>query len=188
MHLIRPEYDPVAETVSQYAIGPYGYLMTAAFFSVGVGVVALAIGLSQALPQAPRIGSAFLGLGGLCVFFVGVFPIDRASPEAPVAEFVHDALSMASIVFAIAAMFTLTRYLSRDSGRRAAGAISLLLSLAATAGLVTLILVYDTHWRGAAQRLCIGAVLSWLLLMATLLQSLDPRTLLRWRSQRHSLG
>ena len=60
MHLIRPEYDPVAETVSQYAIGPYGYLMTAGFFSVGVGVVALAIGLSRALPWAPRIGSALL--------------------------------------------------------------------------------------------------------------------------------
>ena len=42
MHLIRPEYDPVAETVSQYAIGPYGYLMTAGFFSVGAGVVSLA--------------------------------------------------------------------------------------------------------------------------------------------------
>ena len=152
MHLIRPEYDPVAETVSQYAIGPYGYLMTAGFFSVGAGVVSLAIGLSRALPQAPRIGLALLGLGGVCVFFVGVFPIDRRSPEAPVAEFVHDALSMASIVFATTAMLTLTRHLSRDSGRRAVAATSLLLSLAALAGLLTLVLVYDTHWRGAVQR------------------------------------
>jgi hypothetical membrane protein len=131
---------------------------------------------------------ALLGLGGVCVFFVGVFPIDRRSPEAPVAEFVHDALSMASIVFAIAAMLTLTRHLLRDSDGRAVAATSLLLSLAALAGLLTLVLAYDTHWRGAVQRLCIGAVLSWLLLMATLLQPLDARALLRWGPQRHSLG
>ena len=45
MHGLRPEYDPVVETVSQYAVGPYGYLMTSAFLALGPGVVALALGL-----------------------------------------------------------------------------------------------------------------------------------------------
>ena len=65
LHFIRTDYDPVSENVSQYAIGPYGYMMTAAFFILGPAVIALAIGLFEGVTPRPRVGCLALGTAGL---------------------------------------------------------------------------------------------------------------------------
>jgi hypothetical protein len=41
LHLLRPDFDPVTHRLSEYAIGPYGYLMTAAFLFACLGLLAL---------------------------------------------------------------------------------------------------------------------------------------------------
>ena len=97
LHALRSEYDPLEETVSQYSIGPHGYLMTTAFFAIGLGVVALAVALSRGVMPSPRIGPLLLGLAGVCVFLVGVFPVDPASAAMPISEFAHDVVFMTSI-------------------------------------------------------------------------------------------
>ena len=171
LHALRGEYDPLEETVSQYSIGPHGYLMTTAFFAIGLGVVALAVALSRGVMPSPRIGPLLLGLAGVCVFLVGVFPVDPASAAMPISELAHDAAFMTSILAAIAAMFVLTHHFKRAPGWRWLGTVSMILSLATLAGLATFAVTYDTPWRGAVQRVCIVVIFSWLLMVATWLSS-----------------
>ena len=45
LHFLRPEYNPVNHAVSNYAVGPYGYLMTFAFYALALSLLALAFGL-----------------------------------------------------------------------------------------------------------------------------------------------
>src|SRR6266496_5548627 len=43
LHFLRPVYNPINHAVSNYAVGPYGYLMTAAFYVLALSVFALAL-------------------------------------------------------------------------------------------------------------------------------------------------
>jgi MFS family permease len=41
LHFIEPEFDPSKRLISEYELGSYGWLMSLAFFSLGVGVLAM---------------------------------------------------------------------------------------------------------------------------------------------------
>ena len=164
LHVLRTDCDPMAETVSQYAIGPYGYLMTIAFFGLGPAVLALALGLWQNVTPRPRSGSLLLVAAGVCVLLVGVFPVDRAPDAMPTTEAVHDAAFMASFVFTVTAMIVLIGHFKQDARWRSYQPVALTLSVIAVAGLVAFVGLSDTSWRGAAQRVCILTILSWLML------------------------
>ena len=58
LHVLRPEYDPVSRVTSNYAVGPYGYLMTATFFAFAAALFVLSFGLSRVLatPAQSRLG------------------------------------------------------------------------------------------------------------------------------------
>jgi hypothetical protein len=45
MHVIRPDYTVFYHMISDYAVGRFGWIMTTAFVSVGLGCLTLAIGL-----------------------------------------------------------------------------------------------------------------------------------------------
>jgi hypothetical protein len=45
LHFLRPDLNPISTPTSEYAVGPYGFLMTSAFFGMSLGSFALVIGL-----------------------------------------------------------------------------------------------------------------------------------------------
>jgi hypothetical protein len=64
LHFLRPDLDPFSRPTSEYAVGPYGFLMTSAFFSMSLASFALVIGLYQGVSQLARcrIGIGLLGI------------------------------------------------------------------------------------------------------------------------------
>ena len=171
LHGLRADYDPVIETVSQYAVGPYGYIMTAAFFALSLSVVGLALGLLRGVAPVPRVAGALLGVAGVCVFLVAVFPIDRTHDARPISELVHNAAFMASFFATIVSMLILTAHFRQDARWHPFQHISLALSLTALVGFVAFMGTYDTPWRGAVQRFSIVTILLWLMLASARLRS-----------------
>ena len=43
LHTVRSDLSPLSHRLSEYAEGPYGWMMTAAFITLGCGVMALGI-------------------------------------------------------------------------------------------------------------------------------------------------
>ena len=76
LHFLRPEYNPINHAVSNYAVGPYGYLMTAAFYVLALSVFALALGLfrSIALTNLSRVAILLLCLASSWYGCNGYFP------------------------------------------------------------------------------------------------------------------
>lgn len=177
LHFLRTDCDPTTETVSQYAIGPYGYLMTSAFLSLGPSVSALAFGLWRYVTPRPRYGSLFLAAAGFCVLLVAVFPVDPGSDAMPASEATHDAAFMASWVFTTIAMVILTGHFKQDVRWHLFRPVSLALSVVAVVGLISFAGSFDTSWRGAVQRVCIFVILLWLMLVATRLFFIGPSRL-----------
>jgi hypothetical protein len=81
-HLLRSEYDFRSRWLSEYAIGPYGWIMNAAFLALAVTEGVLAIGMLQGGPPSAwvRSGAALLGVAALALALLPVLPTDLDAP------------------------------------------------------------------------------------------------------------
>jgi hypothetical membrane protein len=173
---LQSEYSLTADTISELAIGRYGYLQTAGFFAVGGSSLALAIGIRVVTKGSwgSPIGSAFIGLYGLGAILVGIFPTDEVDAagrvESPTSVgTVHNVVSALALVFGIAGMFVLSRTFKRDARWRALWPWSL---VPAVAALVGFFLQSELPWVGLSQRIFVGTITLWLVLVAFRLRSI----------------
>src|SRR5215471_15366329 len=78
LHVLRTDFNPGYRYLSEYAVGPYGLLMTSTFFALSAGSLALAFGLWQSVSSKSRfLPGLFLWLTWTCaVFFAGIYTSD----------------------------------------------------------------------------------------------------------------
>ena len=95
LHLLRPDYDPTMRAVSEFAVGPYGYFMTVAFFAIGLGMLALAFGISPVSPpsRSSKAGRILVALCGAGVVVAGIFPTDVSDSITTTSGAIHQAAS-----------------------------------------------------------------------------------------------
>jgi hypothetical protein len=68
LHFLRPDVNPVLEPISNYGVGPYGFLLTVADIGSVVATLALVFGLRGALSSRPlrRLRTARWDLSDRC--------------------------------------------------------------------------------------------------------------------------
>lgn len=77
LHLVKPELDPAWRMVSEYAIGPYGWLMVLAFFALSLSCfAAFAAVRSQVGTVGGKLGLGLLVTAGAALAAAGVFTSD----------------------------------------------------------------------------------------------------------------
>ena len=88
---LRPMYDPVQRTISELAVGRYGYLQISAFVALGLSLVALSVGLWQRLATlTSRLGLVLILVCGASSFVAAAFPTDlRNAAVATVSGEIH---------------------------------------------------------------------------------------------------
>jgi uncharacterized protein DUF998 len=84
-HLVSRQYDPVSDYISDYAVGPWGWIYGSAFWASCIGCFALALSLTLLVPakSLSRIGVAFLVIVGVTYAIDFFFPTDILPPGAP---------------------------------------------------------------------------------------------------------
>jgi hypothetical protein len=84
---LRPDLNPSWHTISEWAIGPYGWMMSGAFLLSGVSYAALWVMLRSALPgPMGRIGSGILLICAIGAFGVGIFTTDPMPIRPPLSR------------------------------------------------------------------------------------------------------
>jgi hypothetical protein len=176
LHILRPELNPVTHAVSNYAIGPFGWLMTAAFFILALSEFALTLGLARSLTasKSAAIGVLLLNLAAAGMVVTGIFPGDVKSPHPPgtLPSLIHwigagiSFLSLLIATFLFAHCFkTETRW---QSFQCSACVVSVMIVVALVAfGILTLI-----GWVGVGERVYIAANVLWLLLASVRLRAI----------------
>lgn len=163
LHLVRDDLDPVARRLSEYAVGPYGWLMTTAFLGLGCGLLALAVSLRATASSDPvgRVTSLLGFAAGAGMIVSGAFPTGVSS----ISEAIHSRASglATAAVIAIALAYSLPRMRRRTSTGQDVMAAGLALC-AALLGAISPIL-HETPWTGLSQRLLWATVTLWLLLI-----------------------
>lgn len=77
LHLVRADLDPRAHVLSEYALGPTGWIMTLAFLALAASFVTLLLALKPHLTGWPSaVGTVTLGIAAIGATLGGVFPMD----------------------------------------------------------------------------------------------------------------
>ena len=173
-HLLRPDIDPVSEPVSNYAVGPYGFFVSIAIFSLGVGSLALALGLRLGIapPGRSRVGLLLLALYGVGQLGVALFSIDAESAQSTTTGLVHNIAGNISFFCFPPAVILLSMGMGKDRRWRSLKRLALALSLVVLIGAILVLASANVVGGfGIAQRLFLLATVLWMLLAAIRLRS-----------------
>jgi len=163
LHFLRPDLNPIRVAVSEYAIGPYGSLMTLAFFLRGLGEACLVVGIaSSAGVLRSRAGLVLLSLTTVGSFLVAIFPADRQNLITLVIHSLSallnfNGLGIAALVWA--------RHFRREPGLRDRARTSLTLGWLILLSAVGFLATLGT-WSGLVERLLEVFIIAWLWFMA----------------------
>jgi hypothetical protein len=165
------EFRFVGDTMSELVLGRFGWIQTAAFVVAGAGTLALAYAIRQltAGTWGSRVGSLLVGIYGVGAILIAIFPTDRIDSAADMASLstaglIHVAVSLVSFVCMIAAMFILTRTFAKDSRWRSS--LPFWIVLLPASALSLLFVQSEGPWVGIMQRLMVGAITAWIIIVA----------------------
>jgi hypothetical membrane protein len=93
-------YNPWQEPISSLVWGPYGSIQTAAFYLLGASVLILAIKLfAKAKTINLKVGVILLGLVGVGMVMIGIFPAARTGFPNTIINAIH--LNVSSVLFCL---------------------------------------------------------------------------------------
>lgn len=99
VHLVTPQLDPAMRPISEYALGPHGWLMTLAFLMWGATAASLVAALQPHVrTRAGRIGLAFLLIGAAGPLLAAIFPMDAMGAPVPAATTSGNVHSVAAML------------------------------------------------------------------------------------------
>jgi Protein of unknown function (DUF998) len=173
LHFLRPDVNPMLEPVSNYAVGPYGFLAIVA--NIGSGLAALALTFGLYLGIAPRgrsyLGLFLLGLYGVSELMAAFFLIDVGG-EATMVGTIHNIVGNMSFFAFPVGVTLLSLGMGKDerwrSFRRTALAVSVLVVVTVILTMVGFNLGIGF---GLTQRLANVTALAWMLVVALHLRS-----------------
>jgi hypothetical protein len=170
LHFLRPEYNPINHAVSNYAIGQYGYLMTAAFYALALSLLALVFGLirSMTFTNLLRVAVLLLCFASAGMLIMGIFPGDvhALHPPATIIGVIHWTAAGISFLSIMIAAFLLSSSFKTDERWQAFQHRCFGLALAMVGALLLYGILALVGWIGIGQRIFLAVCLLWLVLLA----------------------
>ena len=174
LHFLRTDVNPMVEPVSNYAVGAYGFLSTAANIGSGLAALALTLGLylSIASPGRSRVGLFLLGLFGVSELLAAIFPIDVGA-QATTIGIIHNVVGNIAFFGFLAAVILLSWSMGKDEQWRSIRRPALALALVVLGmAVLTIVGANIGIGFGVAQRLFNVTSMGWMLLVALRLRSM----------------
>ena len=182
-HVLRPDLDPIRRVGSNYAVGPYGFLMTTAFLALAVGEFALALALYYGMTPASRsrVGMILLGTAGLGVLVGAIFPTDVTPDDSPITWIgaVHILSAVIGFLALLITMFLMSQRFRKDEHWRSFSRPSFALACTTLAAFTAFFIIQTTKTPvgGIAQRVFTALYLLWPFLTAFRLRVIAKESL-----------
>jgi hypothetical protein len=178
LHWLQPKLSPLDEAMSYYVHGAHGWLMTVGLLAIGVGSLALTIGLARVLEgRLARVGIEFLAVWSVGAILGGAFSADPPGnwDQPPsLSGAIHGIAALVALTAFPVAAATVTAILRRHSRfNRISGAATILavtsvVSFIAFAGSLVPVFVRPGPplLLGLTERVLFGAYAAWLAVVA----------------------
>jgi Protein of unknown function (DUF998) len=178
--LLPPHYNPISQAESDLAVGPYGYVMTANFVVRGLLTFAFLFGAVAAtrLGKTARVGLALLAIWGAGAFILAAFPAD-VTAVVTVHGTIHNTTAVIAFTGGAFGTLFLSRHFNPEGRLRRVETLARILAILAivmyfvTLGALIFRRLADIF--GLVERLFIGLVLLWMLVVALQLLLSDRR-------------
>lgn len=174
LHFLKPDLDPVSRMTSEYANGPYGFVMTSAFFSMVLASAALILALYRGAPRhaLSLTGLVFLGMWAVGVTVAMIFPIDPGGVPVTLAGTIHQTAGPPTFLCVTMGVALISWRLGRDEHWRSLRWALLTLALVVAVGFAATAYTFFTgvEIAGLMQRIVLAAVVTWIVLVATRLR------------------
>lgn len=181
--LLPPHYNPVSQPESFLAVGLYGWLMSINFVLRGIISFALLWGVWQhvAPPARSRSGLILTGVWALGSILLAMFPADLSFPPPTLHGILHIVIAFLSFVAIALGEWFISWHFSHDQRWQSLQPRAVIVALAVliTCGLTIATMILATSVMpvlggviGLIERIFLGLVLLWMLLVAWRLRSL----------------
>lgn len=160
LHVVRSDVPPVARRLSVYAIGPDGWIMTAAFVALGCGLAALGFAL---LRERPRGSTWLVPLAGLAAGIGMILSAVFETGGSGSSETIHSRASITATIVVVGLVLVHSTPAARRWSDVPFDRVGIGSALAAVALAAAAPLLHDTRWSGLGQRLLWVVLLIWLL-------------------------
>lgn len=167
------EYDIPRDTVSELALGSYGFIQTAAFVLSGLGVLGLAYAIRRLTTGAwgSLAGSLLLAVYGLGAILVAFFPTDAVDSASDLAALtttgmIHSGVALVSFASATAGMVVLAWTFSREPRWRSLTPWAAIFATAAVSLMIGQAVEPQGPWTGLLQRMLVTVIAAWLVAAA----------------------
>lgn len=170
LHILRADYNPIRQAVSNYAVGPYSFLMISGFFALALTMFTLALGLTEDLMLTHRaiIAVRLFYIASVGLVVVGIFPGDVNVPHPPatITGYIHWIAAGTSFLSTVIAAFLLSYCFKEDERWQSFHRSALTLAFTTMAALAIFGMLALIGWIGIGERIYIAASLLWPLLAA----------------------
>lgn len=181
LHVLRRDYDPAFRFLSEYAVGPYGALMTLALVMAGFASLALAISLYLQLRRTffLWIACPLILVASASEFLLAVYPTDVFAPnedrklQITDAGRLHERVGNAHTLAWLGACLAIP-LAARADGRSRKLTRSSTIGCAAVLLASAVVAATPRTYAGIGQRLWIGALAAWCVVLASELASPFP--------------
>ncbi|MBX3620418.1 MAG: DUF998 domain-containing protein [Rhizobacter sp.] len=169
MHGLRPDYAIASHMISDYAVGRWGMVMTAAFAGASLGCLMLALGVARCRPAsvAGWLAAGLFAVASMGLAVTAVYPTDLPGAPSTAAGEIHELSFMVNIASIVLAALLMAVLAFRDERWREhrvpAVVFALLLVLAVVVQLKTL---HRGMPYGVANRFVVIVMMTWLGLTA----------------------
>lgn len=176
---LRPDYDATVNWISDYAVGPFGWLQTSVFVVTSLGVLALLVGLIRAGPAnwIARTGIFFLSVLVPGLIVAALFQTDLPHHKMTQHGLIHTLDALINFLSGLVAALFLAASFGDDPRWRGFRGAALILAVFTVVALVGQILVDALRLpgTGVGNRVFAGSLILWLLLTALHLRKVPDR-------------
>lgn len=178
LHFLRPDYAPASNFISNYAVGPYGWIMTTWFLAMSCGLLTLVLAFAKGGMRSVVgwLGLALLFVASLGLVVSAIFPTDVQGAPSTRAGDLHDM----SFLVNVSCMITATVLISASLGgmprmRDFRQTTWMLTGLILVAFVVQILTFHKGMPYGLANRFFVVALLIWLVAISMRLRRIGTQ-------------
>jgi hypothetical protein len=170
LHVLDPELSVVNEYMSVYALGDYGWLERLGSAALGLGTIAIALGLRDTLAAGQRVAASWIliAVAGLGFLASALFVTDPTGTTAyTISGAIHDLSGLVGLPSLLIASWMLRGVFARDDQYRHLAGTELWFAVLLTVATVILFATPATGLPvGLTQRAFFVVVVTWLFVLA----------------------
>jgi hypothetical protein len=171
MHAIQPGLDPATHYVSEYAHGPFGWLVMVAYVAAGAGVLGIAWSAGTTLSGTRSVALAIcLALVGVGLIATGVTRIDLPAADGSVVStasgMAHELAGYVLFLGLIPGVFLVAATFRRDPRLSSAALPAWMFAGSIVITFVVAVMSQSLDLIGVGQRIFLATWIAWLLFVA----------------------